>query len=97
MDNKTEKKGLASEKETHQDSTSCHLSEIIRLLNAASETYQNDDGWVNAADAGNYIKRVRPDFGLKAFSFSKLSDLICQHSELYETKKESNGKYSVFF
>lgn len=97
VDSKNEEKELACEKETPQDSTSYHLSEIIHLLNAASETYQDDDGWVNAAIAGNYIKRVRPDFELKAFGFAKLSDLICQYSELYETKKESNGKYSVFF
>ncbi|MCL1809340.1 MAG: NYN domain-containing protein [Clostridiales bacterium] len=71
------------------------LSEIHKLLRAASETYQDDDGWVNAATAGNYIKRARPDFELKAYGFSKLSDLLNKHKNMYEVKKQSNGKLKI--
>lgn len=78
--------------------TQYDISEIIKLLNIASETsqYQDDDGWVNAATAGNYIKRVRPDFELRAFGFIKLSDLISEYPKLYETKKDTTGKVTIF-
>ena len=78
--------------------TQYDISEIIKLLNIASETsqYQDDDGWVNAATAGNYIKRVRPDFELRAFGFLKLSDLISEYPKLYETKKDITGKVTIF-
>lgn len=78
--------------------TQYDISEIIKLLNIASETsqYQDDDGWVNAATAGNYIKRVRPDFELRAFGFLKLSDLISEYPKLYETKKDTTGKVTIF-
>ncbi|MCL1983326.1 MAG: NYN domain-containing protein [Clostridiales bacterium] len=77
------------------DSVSYDLSEIHKLLKAASETYQDDDGWVNAATAGNYIRRARPDFELKAYGFSKLSDLLNKHKNMYEVKKQSNGKLKI--
>ena len=73
-----------------------NISEIHKLLKAASETYQDDDGWVNVATVGNYIKRARPDFELKDFGFSKLSDLFCQYSNIYETKKRRVGKVMIF-
>jgi uncharacterized protein (TIGR00288 family) len=79
------------ETEEHSD-----ISEIHQLLAMASETYQDDDGWVNASSAGNYIKRVRPDFELKAFGFSKLSDLIRKYPERYETKKSKSAKVPMF-
>ena len=72
------------------------IVEIHKLLKTASETYQDDDGWVNAAAAGNYIKRARPDFELKAYGFSKLSDLLNKYKGMYEVKKSSIGKLTVF-
>ena len=72
------------------------ISEIHKLLKVASETYQDDDGWVNAATVGNYIKRARPDFDLKDFGFSKLSDLLGQRPDIYETQKSKVGKVTIF-
>jgi uncharacterized protein (TIGR00288 family) len=72
------------------------ITEIHKLLKAASETYQDDDGWVNAATAGNYIKRARPDFELKTYGFSKLTDLLGKHKNIYEVKKQKVGKFTVF-
>lgn len=71
------------------------IFDIITLLNAASETYQDDDGWVTAAYAGTYLKRARPDFELKAFGFSKLSDLIRSRPKLYDTKTDPAFSYRL--
>ena len=96
-DSKDKTERIADDKETKEDAGSSDISEILKLLNAASETsqYQDDDGWVNAATAGNYIKRARPDFELKAFGFLKLSDLLSKYPELYETKKDTSGKVPI--
>ena len=79
-----------------EDPETYDISEIHKLLNAAGETYQDDDGWVNAATAGNYIKRARPDFELKSYGFSKLSDLLKKYTNIYEIKKHMTGKVTVF-
>ena len=70
------------------------IGEIHNLLKIASDKYQDDDGFVNVSAAGNYIKRVRPDFYCQAYGFSKLSDLIESFPEKYEMKRYS-GKGTV--
>lgn len=89
---------VVSGNKTQENAGFYDISEIIKLLNTAGETsqYQDDDGWVNAATAGNYIKRARPDFELRTFGFLKLSDLISEYPKLYETKKDSTGKVTIF-
>jgi len=78
-----------------QDSGIYDILEIHKLLIAASETYQDDDGWVHASAAGNYIKRARPDFRLKAHGFLKLSDLLQKYPDMYEVDTKWNGKITV--
>jgi len=86
---------------THDPSPSCessntiNISEIHELLKTASKTYQDDDGWVNAATAGNYLKRARPDFDVKAYGYDKLLDLLNDYPDIYETKKQQVGKGTV--
>jgi len=90
------KNGIVEIDVVKEDSGTYDLSEIHKLLKTASVTYQDDDGWVNAATAGNYIKRARPDFEFNAYGFSKLSDLLRQHTDMYKTKIQSTGKGTVF-
>ena len=79
------------------DSTTaiCNIEEVHKLLRTASKTYQDDDGWVNAATAGNYLKRARPDFDLKAFGFEKLYELFREYPGIYDAKKQRVGKGMV--
>ena len=65
------------------------IGEIHNLLKIASDKYQDDDGFVNVSAAGNYIKRVRPDFYCQAYGFSKLSELVENFPEKYEVKRYS--------
>ena len=65
------------------------IGEIHNLLKIASDKYQDDDGFVNVSAAGNYIKRVRPDFYCQAYGFSKLSELVEGFPEKYEVKRYS--------
>lgn len=93
-DSAAKKEDPAKDKEA--DAYARGIKDIHKLLQSASETYQDDDGWVNAAQAGYYVKRVRPDFELKAFGFSKLSDLLRSYPDVYETKKHKSGKATIF-
>ena len=45
--------------------------------------------------AGNYIKRVKPEFNTKTYGYSKLSDLIRSFPDLYEVKRYSSGSSSI--
>ena len=76
----------------YEDSDIINISEIHKLLKTAGKTYQDDDGWVNAATAGNYLKRARPDFDIKAYGYDKLLELFNDYPDIYETKKEQVGK-----
>jgi uncharacterized protein (TIGR00288 family) len=71
------------------------ISEIHKLLKTAEKTFQDDDGWVNAATAGNYLKRARPDFDIKAYGFDKLLEMFNEYPDIYETKKDRVGKGTV--
>ena len=76
----------------HESAAICDISEIHKLLKTASKTYQDDDGWVNAATVGNYLKRARPDFDLKAYGFEKLFELFREYPDIYDAKKQKVGK-----
>ena len=52
------------------------IREIHNLLHIASEKYQDADGFVNVSSSGLYIKRVKPDFNVRAYGYSKLPELI---------------------
>lgn len=59
------------------------------------ESWVNEDGFVNIASVGPYIKRVRPDFDIKKFGVKKLPEFIALHPERYEMKDYKKGKVTV--
>ena len=67
------------------------IAEIHNLLHIACDKFQDDDGYTALTLAGNYIKRVRPEFNTKNYGFSKLSDLIRSFPELYDVKRYNTG------
>ena len=77
-----ETKGMP--KKTADDSD---LEEIHKLLRIASDTYQDDDGYVNVSAAGTFIKRAKPDFDTRTYGFVKLTQLIEAFPDRYEMKR----------
>ena len=59
-----------------------NIGEIHNLLHIASEKYQDADGFVNVSSSGLYIKRVKPDFNVRAYGYSKLPELHIAASEI---------------
>lgn len=67
------------------------IEEIHNLLTIASDKYQDADGFVNIASAGQYLKRAKPDFTPLTYGFSKLPELIGAFPERYKMKR-TKGK-----
>ena len=73
-----------------------NIEEIHNLLKIASDKYQDDDGFINVAAAGSYIKRVKPDFTPLIYGFSKLPELLKAFPEKYTmTKSKGKGKVNI--
>lgn len=91
---------IKSEDQTEQidtekpDEENENIDAIHNLLKIASDKYQDDEGYVNVSSAGQYIKRVKPDFDVRTFGYIKLPDLIGAFPEKYEIKRYP-GKGSV--
>ena len=74
-----------------------NISEIHHLLRIASDKYQDDEGYVNISAAGQYIKRVKPDFDVRTFGYIKLSKLIEAFPGKYEMRRSpGKGKVIIF-
>lgn len=67
------------------------LFEIHTLLKSAWDSYQDDDGFAFNSMAGNYIKRVKPDFDVRSFGYRRLSSLIEAFPQYYEVKSTKDG------
>ena len=67
---------------------------VHEMLALAYEKYQDDDGFVNVSAAGAFIKRIKPDFDVRTFGYTKLPELIKAFPDKYEIKKY-HGKGTV--
>lgn len=63
------------------------IDEIHALLKKASDTYQDDDGYVNLAAAGDFLKRTKPDFDCRTYGQKKLPQLLEMYPTKYEIKR----------
>jgi len=63
------------------------IDDIHRLLEQAFDTYQDDDEYVNAAAAGDFIKRAKPDFDCRTYGYTKLTQLLAAFPRRYELKR----------
>lgn len=74
-----------------------NINEIHHLLKIASDKYQDDEGYVNISAAGQYIKRVKPDFDVRTFGYIKLSKLLEAFPKKYEMRRSpGKGKVIIF-
>lgn len=53
------------------------ITDIKKIIHAACDSLNSDDeGWINMAAVGTYIRRVNPAFSPKNYGFSKLRELV---------------------
>ena len=60
------------------------IASIHNLLKKAWEAFQDEDGYTNVSNAGNYIKRTKPDFDCRTYGVTKLSELLRAYPDKYE-------------
>lgn len=80
-------------KENYQGRERSLIDEVHRLLARAGDKYEDEDGFTRISQAGEYIKRVKPDFDVRTYGYKKLSDLISAFPKKYETRREKSSFY----
>lgn len=61
--------------------------ELWRLMHQSWQNYRDESGWAKLGEAGNYLKRLKPDFDPRYYGLKKLSDFFEKHPERYKTRK----------
>jgi len=88
----TEPEPSASPASKTKTKTTDQIDSIHSLLRKACEAYQDEDGYTNISNAGNFLKRTKPDFDCRTYGFTKLSELLRAHPDKYEVVK--SGKHA---
>lgn len=84
---KTDSTPIASSAPAEENSEKKNdLNEIHALLEKAYDTFQDEDGWVNVAKVGLFIRRAKPDFDSRTYGFQKLSLFLKNFPEKYDVK-----------
>jgi len=84
------------EEEYYETGEDDDIEKIHNLLKIAWDKYQDDEGYVNVSSAGQFIKRVRPDFDVRTFGFIKLPKLLEAFPDRYEiTKYQGKGTVMI--
>lgn len=73
------------------------MLEVHNLLRIAWERFQDDNGFVDMATVGQYIKRAKPDFDPKNYGYVKLSQLIEAYPYRYEVSKQKVNHGSLIY
>lgn len=94
-----EKKNGKAKKSAPQKAGQKQIKALNELLRIAEEKYADDTGYVNVSSAGAYIKRVRSDFNIKVFGYTKLTDFLKAYPNRYDIQERSGkgtGKLIVY-
>ena len=84
------------EEDDEEHNSDYDIEKIHNLLKIAWDKYQDDEGYVNVSSAGQFIKRVRPDFDVRTFGYLKLPKLIEAFPERYDiTKYQGKGTVQI--
>lgn len=87
--------GREEKYETYYDNQSDE-KKLTNVLMKAWEIYQDEDsGWANVADAGNFIKRAMPDFDPRSYGATKLSDLISSIDRFELKRVKGKGTLNI--
>jgi uncharacterized LabA/DUF88 family protein len=67
---------------------------LLKLLKAAYEASDEEDGWANLGPFGAQLTKLSPSFDARNYGYTKLSELI-RAIEVFEVKETLHGKGSV--
>lgn len=66
--------------------------EILELLKAALNQYNDEEGYVHLCTAGMFIRKTIPDFNVKSLGYSRLVRFIEAYPEMFEVKQNVGDK-----
>ena len=84
---KPARRRAAKKEEEKEADAAPNIQEIHSLLKTAYDKYQNEDGYANVSQAGDFIKRAKPDFDPRTYGYSKFLKLINAFPDKYVTKR----------
>ncbi len=87
-------KNKNSSQKTNTQKKKALIRELDNLLKIAEKKYADEDGFANASSAGTYIKRVKPDFNIEDYGYSKLPEYLRKNPKKYVVE-EKPGKGTV--
>ena len=70
-------------------STNLDLPPWEELMIQSYENSSTSDGWMHLGWAGNFIRRLRPDFSHRAYGFSGLLELVQSNPDLFEVESRT--------
>jgi len=73
--------------------SSAEKKELVSLFTKAWDQYKDEEGWANIAPAGNFVKRLKPDFDPRTYGGKKLTDIIEKLGKSFELKKEGGARF----
>ena len=93
LENLDEENGEEEEKESVsvKENASASIEDVHRLLRRAGDRYEDEEGFTDISQAGDYIKRVKPDFDVRTYKLKMLSDLIAAFPKKYEVRREKSA------
>ncbi|WP_421867698.1 NYN domain-containing protein [Motiliproteus sp.] len=84
--------------ESMSESPDLDLNQIKRLIIKAWREHADDEGWMLLSQAGQLIKRQRPDFDPRTFGKANLKDLLTSFGKEIRVaqRQRGNGSTSMF-
>ncbi len=84
---KTDSTPIASSAPAEENSEKKNdLNEIHALLEKAYDTFQDEDGWVNVAKVGLFLRRAKTEFDSRTYGFQKFRIFLKTFPEKYDVK-----------
>ena len=81
----TKKEGVSAQETRQQQKKKTPIA----LIKKAIEINDDDAGWVDLGQLGNYLSKVQPDFDPRSYGFKKLTDLITSHAQYFELENRA--------
>lgn len=82
------------QKEAKKSEVNKKRAEVVQILHQIWQKHSDDEGWINVADAGRIIKRLRPDFDPRTYGVTKMSELVKSLGDYLEVRT-TQGKGTV--
>ena len=72
------------------------MTDPIPLLKEAFEMAVTESGWAHLGTVGNCLRQLDPSFDPRSYGHKQLSQLIKEHADLFELKRQKKNGSTIF-